>query len=95
MQGNGKRSCAVDKILYCAESAIERIAFGRHGKIDDGLGQGEIPFGRTHKTIGVHGSECKCERSRVRQPHVFRCEPHHSARDIERILSRFKHPSNQ
>ena len=49
-------------------------------------------LGHSDKIAGMVGVNRHPERLRVGEPNVLSRKPHDAARDIQRILARFKHP---
>ena len=91
VEGNRVGLSFLDVFEDGAVAGVERVGFGRERKIDGGLREREIAFGRAEEVESLFCGESDGESVGFGQADVFAGHAHHAAREIERVFAGFEH----
>src|SRR5215467_10222249 len=91
MERDGVGFSFVDVFDDLVVGGFKRVGFWRERKIDGGLREREIAFGRTDEVEGIFRGERDGESSGFSEADVFAGHAHHAARDVQRIFAGFDH----
>ncbi len=73
--------------------AVNGIALGRTGEVDNSLGEGELSLGAAQALLYLPGIEAQAEGARVGVADIFACHAHDAPRQIQRIAASVQHPA--
>ena len=80
-----------DIVEDLAVGGVHGVGFGRERKIDDGLREGEVPFGRAKKIESVARGEREGEGAGFGEADIFTGHADDAAGEIEAIFAAFDH----
>jgi hypothetical protein len=74
-----------------AVGGVDGVRFGREGEVDDGLGEGEVAFGRAEEVHGVAGGEAEVEGFGRGEADVFDGHADDAAGDVHGVFAGLQH----
>ncbi len=91
VQGDGIVARGAHVLGNGGVGGVERVALGRGGEVDDGLGEGEAAFGHADEVDRLLRGDADEQRLRIGHADVFAGEADQAAHDVERVFARFEH----
>ncbi len=91
VEGDGFGGVGFDVGADLAVGGVDGVGFGCEGEVDDGLGEGEFPFGGAEEVHGVAGGEAEVEGFGGGEANVFDRHADDAAGDVHRVLTGGQH----
>ena len=91
MEWNGIGLGFADIFEDLTVGGVDGVGFGGEGKIDDGLREGQVAFGRAEKIEGVAGGEGDGESAGFGEADIFAGHADDAAGEIETVFAAFDH----
>ena len=70
---------------------VDRVGFGGHGEVDDGLGEGQVAFGGAEELHGLAGAEAEVEGFGGGEADVFDGHADDAAGEVHGVFAGQEH----